>query len=75
MEPAFFLVVVAFTLGQPDAGEAASREFIRQTRLDHMVDDYVQRMTDEETRKVVGDMFLVGKALVDRQVTLTWRFP
>ncbi len=68
------LVATAMLTG----GEGSDKYFeamTKQAHVDAMAQQFERRMLSERQRQVAGNLFIVGKLLIDRQVTWQITFP
>lgn len=80
------LFVLAFIVSTPsigntgnenDAYKAVSEASYKQSGLENMINNYVQkelRHVPKELQTVVGNSYLVGKMIVERKAVYTWNF-
>lgn len=80
------MFMIAFVLSSPATGaegnEASAYDAIqqasyKQSGLENMINNYVQRQlkyVPQKVQDIVGNSFLVGKIITERKVEYTWTF-
>ncbi len=53
----------------------ATKAFINQTKIDLMLDRKARQLVTDEQRRHLGNVALIGAALLERKVSFKWEFP